>query len=206
MSEAPEIAGDATSVVSGIWHWRIANSAIGGSTSSSQAIAGADRSVLIDPVRLAPDALAELPRPSATVITARCHQRSAWRYRDEFGAEVWAPAGAAATDQEPDHRYGEGDLLPGGLRAVRTPGPEPVHYCLLRDGDPGVLFCSDLLTSSADGSVHYVPLKYHDDPDETRRSVRRLLDLPFDVLCLDHGPPVTGDPKRAIQALLEADR
>jgi glyoxylase-like metal-dependent hydrolase (beta-lactamase superfamily II) len=118
---------------------------------------------------------------------------------------VWAPAAAPATDEEPDHRYDDGDLLPGGLRAVRTPGPEPVHYCLLYEGDPGVLFCSDLLTSSAAGGVHYVPLQYHEDPDETRRSVRRLLDLPFDVLCLDHGPPVTGDPRRAIETLLEAD-
>lgn len=205
MSEAPEIAGDASSVVPGVWHWRVSNSVIGGSTSSSQAIAAEDGSVLIDPVRLAPEALAALPRPSATVITAKCHQRSSWRYRKEFGAEVWAPAGAPATDEEPDHRYGDGDLLPGGLRGVRTPGPEPVHYCLLHEGDPGVLFCSDLLTSSAGGGVHYVPLQYHDDPDETRRSVRRLLDLPFEVLCLDHGPPVTGDPKRAIETLLEAD-
>ena len=205
MSEALEIAGDASSVVPGVWHWRVSNSVIGGSTSSSQAIAAEDGSVLIDPLRLAPQALAALPRPSATVITAKCHQRSSWRYRNEFGAEVWAPAGAPATDEEPDHRYGDGDLLPGGLRAVRTPGPEPVHYCLLHEGDPGVLFCSDLLTSSAGGGVRYVPLQYHDDPDETRRSVRRLLDLPFEVLCLDHGPPVTGDPKRAIETLQEAD-
>ncbi|HEU0192869.1 MAG TPA: MBL fold metallo-hydrolase [Gaiellales bacterium] len=205
MSEAPEIAEDAISVVPGVWHWRISNSAIGGSTSSSQAVADGGGSVLIDPVRLAPQALATLPRPSATVITARCHQRSAWRYRQELGAGVWAPTGAPAADEEPDHRYGEGDLLPGGLRAVHTPGPEPVHYCLLREGDPGVLFCSDLLTSSADGSLHYVPLKYHDDPDQTRRSVRALLDLPFTVLCLDHGPPVTGDPRGAIETLLGSD-
>lgn len=205
MSEPPEIAGDASRVVPGVWHWRIANSAIGGSTSSSQAVAGEDGSVLIDPVRLAPEALAELPPPVATVITAKCHQRSSWHYRQQFGAEVWAPEGAPATEQRPDHRYSEGDPLPGGLRAVRTPGPEPIHYCLLRDRDPGILFCSDLLTSTAEGGVHYVPLKYHDDPDETRRSVRRLLDLPFAVLCLDHGPPVTRDPKRAIEALLEED-
>jgi hypothetical protein len=205
MSEPPEIAGEASRVVPGVWHWRVSNSAIGGSTSSSQAVAGEDGSVLIDPVRLAPAALEELPRPAATVITAKCHQRSSWHYRQALGAKVWAPEGAPATEEQPDHRYGQGDLLPGGLRAVRTPGPEPIHYCLLREGDPGILFCSDLLTSSAEGGVHYVPLKYHDDPDETRRSVRRLLDLPFAVLCLDHGPPVTHDPKRAIEALLEED-
>jgi hypothetical protein len=44
--------------------------------------------------------------------------------------------------------------------------------------------------------------EYHDDSAETRRSVERMLDLPFAVLCLDHGPPVVKDPKSAIRALL----
>jgi hypothetical protein len=34
--------------------------------------------------------------------------------------------------------------------------------------------------------------------------VEKLLDLPFSVLCLDHGAPVTDDPKAALRALLEA--
>jgi glyoxylase-like metal-dependent hydrolase (beta-lactamase superfamily II) len=66
-----------------------------------------------------------------------------------------------------------------------------------------VLLCSDLLRRGEDGDVDFVPLQYHDDPEATRRSVERLLDLPFAVLCLDHGPPVGDDPKAAIRALLE---
>jgi hypothetical protein len=41
------------------------------------------------------------------------------------------------------------------------------------------------------------------DPDEARRSIRKLLDLPFDILCLDHGAPLTEEPKAAIRALLD---
>ena len=41
------------------------------------------------------------------------------------------------------------------------------------------------------------------DPAETRRSVERLLDLPFSVLCLDHGAPITDDPKGALRQLLD---
>jgi glyoxylase-like metal-dependent hydrolase (beta-lactamase superfamily II) len=58
-----------------------------------------------------------------------------------------------------------------------------------------------LLTHYGD-SLGFVPFEYHDDPDETRRSVERLLDLPFEILCLDHGAPLTGDPKAAIRELL----
>jgi hypothetical protein len=202
VSEPPETAAHAEPVVEGVWHWSVANSAIGGATSSSQALALDDGCVLIDPIRLDVDELGSLPRPSAIVLTAKCHQRSAWRYRSTFGAEVWAPDGAPAMDEEPDRRYAEGDVVPGGLRAIRTPGPEPVHFCLLREDAPRILFCSDLLMGDGDGGLAFVPGQFHDDPAETRRSVQRLAELEFDVLCLDHGRPVTTDPHGAIGALL----
>jgi glyoxylase-like metal-dependent hydrolase (beta-lactamase superfamily II) len=66
-----------------------------------------------------------------------------------------------------------------------------------------VLLCSDLLGRREDGELDFIPLQYHDDPDATRRSVERLLDLPFAVLCLDHGPPLADDPKAAIRDLLD---
>jgi hypothetical protein len=204
MTEPVEIARSYEEATPGVWHWRIHNRAIGGSISSSQLVAANGEVVLVDPVQLAPEALAALPRPTAVCLTAKCHQRSAWRYRQELGAPVWAPQGTAPMDEEPDRRYGAGDTLPGGLLAVHTPGPEEVHFCLLLQRDEGgVLLCSDLLRRGEDGDVDFVPLQYHDDPEATRRSVERLLDLPFAVLCLDHGPPVGDDPKAAIRALLE---
>jgi glyoxylase-like metal-dependent hydrolase (beta-lactamase superfamily II) len=204
VSEPREIADHAQPVIEGLWHWSVANSAIGGNTSSSQALAVPGGCVLIDPIPLAPEELDQLPRPTAVLLTAKCHQRSAWRYRSRFGIEVWAPEGARQADEEPDRRYAEGDLLPGGLRALRTPGPEPVHYCLLREEAPRILFCSDLLMDGEAGGLAFVPGKFHDDFAETRRSVERLAELDFDVLCLDHGRPVTEDPRGAIRALLDA--
>jgi glyoxylase-like metal-dependent hydrolase (beta-lactamase superfamily II) len=203
MTEPVETAQSYEEVAPGVWHWRIHNRAIGGSISSSQLVAANGEVVLVDPVRLAPEALAALPRPTAIGLTARCHQRSAWRYREEFGAPVWAPHGTAPMDEDPDRRYGAGDALPGGLLAVHTPGPEDVHFCFLLEPEEGVLLCSDLLGRGEDGELDFIPLQFHDDPDATRRSVERLLDLPFAVLCLDHGPPVADDPKAAIRALLE---
>jgi hypothetical protein len=203
MTEPVEIAQSCQEVAPNVWHWRIHNRAIGGSISSSQLVAANGEVVLVDPVRLAPEALAELPRPTATCLTAKCHQRAAWRYRDELGAAVWAPNGTAPLDEEPDRRYGAGDTLAAGLLAVHTPGPEDVHFCFLLELDEGVLLCSDLLRRSEDGELDFVPVQYHDGPDATRRSVERLLDLPFAVLCLDHGPPLAGDPKAAIRDLLD---
>jgi glyoxylase-like metal-dependent hydrolase (beta-lactamase superfamily II) len=153
-------------------------------------------------VRLSEEALARLPEPSAILLTARCHQRSAWRYRKQFGIEVWLPESASAADEEPDRRYVEGDLLPGELRAIRTPGPEWGQYSFLLEPAPGVLFCSDLISNDPSRGLAFTPFEHHEDPAATRRSVEHLLELPFSILCLDHGPPLKDDPKASLRELL----
>jgi glyoxylase-like metal-dependent hydrolase (beta-lactamase superfamily II) len=203
MTEPREIAEVAREVVPGLFYWQIHNSNIGGAISSSHAVQLDGESVFIDPVRLADDALAALPRPRAVLLTARCHQRASWRYRKQFGLEVWASEDAPATDEEPDRRYAEGDVLPGGLLVVRTPGPEWPHYSFLRQDEPGVLFCSDLISHEGGGKLHFIPPEYHEDPAETRRSVEKLLDLPFTILCFDHGEPIVDEPKEALRLLLQ---
>jgi len=204
MTEPKEVAGSAEEVLPGLYHWRISNSNIGGGLSSSHALVVEDACVFIDPVRLADEALAALPAPTAIVLTARCHQRAAWRYRAQFGVEVWLPLDASAADEEPDCLYTDGDELPGGLLAVRTPGPERPHYSLLDERGAGIVFCSDLVINTGGGVLRFVPPEFHEDPAETRRSVQKLLDLPFSVLCFDHGEPITDDPKAALRALLES--
>jgi len=206
MSEPRETAARVEEVVEGLYHWRIHNSGIGGNVSSSHALATGDDCVLIDPVRLAEDAMAALPLPTAVVLTAKCHQRSAWRYREQFGIEVWLPEDASAADEEPDRRYADGDVLPGGLVAVRTPGPEWPHYSLLLEGAPSVVFCSDLVMHAGGGTLHFVPPEFHEDPAETRRSVDKLLGLPFAILCFAHGAPIVDDPKAALRRLLDSSR
>jgi glyoxylase-like metal-dependent hydrolase (beta-lactamase superfamily II) len=201
MTEPSEIADRAEPVADGVWWWGIRNSNIGGGASSSHLIATGGDVVLVDPVRLAPDQLDALPAATGIVLTAKCHQRSAWRYRREFGVEVWAPQGAPAADEEPDHRYAAGDRIPAGLEAVLTPRPEPVHYCMLaRERD--ALVCSDLLMGDPEQGLEFVPGRFHDDPAQTRASTEALLGLPFSLLCLDHGRPFADGP-RAIQQLLD---
>jgi hypothetical protein len=206
MSEPREIATSVELVTDGVWHWRIRNSNIGGAISSSHAVADDEGCVLIDPVRLADEALATLPSVRAILLNATTHQRAAWRYRRELSVEVWGADDARTGDEEPNRRFAEGDVLPGGLRAIRTPGPEWPHYSLLLEREPGVLFCSDLISNDGDRELAFVPAEFHEDPAETRHSVERLLELDFSILCLDHGVPLADDPKAAIRNLLATTR
>lgn len=196
MSEPEAVAQEVEEVVPGVWHWSVHDERID-FISAAHAAAG----VLIDPLPLAPDAFARLGEVSAIVLSCGSHQRSAWRLRGELGVPVWAPRLSKEIDEEPDERYGDGDELPGGLRAVFTPGAGTTQHTLLLES-PSVAFVPDLLLQYPDGRVDFVDEKYLVDIEQARESARRLFDLDFEVLCLGHGKPLTDDPKAAIATLL----
>lgn len=204
MSEPREVASRVEEVAPGVFHWRILNSAIGGAVSSSHAIAVDGRSVLIDPVRLSDEALTELPLPVAVVLTATCHQRSAWHLRSELDIEVWVAEDAPAPDGVPDRTFAAWDVVPGRMLAIPTPGPQASHYAFLLERDPGVLFCGDLVANGESERLDFIPPEFQDDPAEAHRSVERILGLPFTVLCTAHGRPVTVRPKHQLSRLVES--
>ena len=188
------IADRAEELVPGVWHWRVRDERIGGAWGCSHAADG----VLIDPHRLADDAFARLGEITAIVLTTSVHQRAAWQLRRELGVPVYLPAAAREAEEEPDERYAEGDALPGGLRAIFTPGAGTTQHSLLLPRDAGVLFTPDLFVRSASGPLAWVPFEYMHDPEEAGRSAARLLGLEFDVLCMGHGAPVVGGAREAL--------
>lgn len=202
MSEPQALADRADEVVPGVWCWSVHDNRID-FVSAAHAVADDEGVVLIDPLPLAPEALAALGEVTAICLTAGTHQRSAWRYRRELGARVYAPGLSKQIDEEPDVRYSDGDTLPGGMRAVFTPGAGTTQHTFLLEREGGVAFVPDLFTHLPERGLRMVRDEYMHDPEEARRSVRKLLDLSFSLLCLDHGQPLRDDPKGAIRALLE---
>ncbi len=203
MSEPREVATDVEEVVPGVWHWRVHDDRID-FISAAHAVLADEGTVLVDPLPLAPEALERLGDVTAICLTTSSHQRSSWRYRRELRAQVYAPALARELDEEPDRRYAEGDVLPGRLRAVFTPGAGTTQHTFLLEGEPTVAFVPDLLARPPGGRVELVPAQYMHDPEEARRSLEKLLGYSFSVMCLSHGAPVTDDPHGAIRAALEA--
>jgi Metallo-beta-lactamase superfamily len=202
MSEPKAVAETIEEVVPGVWSWSVHDDRID-FVSTAHAVAAADGVVLIDPLPLGPDGLAQLGDVTAICLTAGTHQRSAWRYRRDLGAKVYAPALSRQIEEEPDARYGDGDELPGGLRAVFTPGAGTTQHTFVLEREGGVAFVPDLFTHVPERGLRMVWDEYMHDPAEARRSIRKLLDLPFSILCLGHGAPLPDDPKAAIRELLE---
>jgi hypothetical protein len=205
MTEPRAVAASVEDVVPGVWHWLVKDDRIG-AWSSAHAVSSDEGTILVDPLPLEAEALAGLGDVTAICITAGTHQRSAWRYRRELGARVYAPALSRQVEEEPDVRYGDGDRLPGGLVAVFTPGAGTTqHTFVLARDQGGIAFVPDLLTNYPDRGLAFVEEEHLHDPEEMRRSVRKLLDLPFTVLCLAHGRPIREAPKEAIRDLLARD-
>jgi hypothetical protein len=204
VSEPNAVAETVDEVLPGVWTWSIHDDRID-FVSTAHAVAGPDGVVLIDPLPLQLDALRSLGDVAAICLTAGTHQRSAWRYRRELEVPVYAPALSKLIDEEPDVRYTEADELPGGLRRVFTPGAGTTQHTFLLEHDGGIAFVPDLFAHLPERGLAIVGEEEMPDPEEARRSIRKLLDLPFTILCLDHGAPLRDDPKAAIRALLEQD-
>jgi hypothetical protein len=203
VSEPKTVAATAEEIVPGLWYWGIRDERIGGNPGAAHAVSSNEGTVLIDPLPLAEGPMSRLGTVSAICLTTSSHQRSSWRLRRELGVAVWAPALVREIDEEPDERYAEGDVLPGGLEPIFTPGAGTRQHSLLHRASRA-LFTPDLFARMPGGPLAMVSAQYMHDPEEARRSAEKLLVLDFSILCLGHGPPITQDPQGAIRAALAA--
>ena len=206
MSEPRHEAETIEEILPGVWSWWVEDNRIGGHRSEAYALVDDGRVVLIDPLPIDEAKLRELGEVEAIVLTAGNHQRAAWRFRRAFGAPVYAPENAYGLEDEPDHSYSGGDLLPGRLTAFHAPGPVESMHALWRARPVSVVFLSDLLTHDGSGHPAFVPSEWQDEPWRTRESVRRIVeDLPVDALCFAHGPPLLEGARRVLERALAED-
>ena len=86
--------------------------------------------------------------------------------------------------------FQHGELLPGGLRAVHTPGHSPGHTALLHE-ETGVLFTGDAVMNVR--GVRYAPGFLCTDAERNRQSADHLGELDFEVAAFAHGPELRRD-------------
>lgn len=106
-----------------------------------------------------------------------------------------------------DRAVGEGDVLEalGGLEVVHTPGHTPGALSLYQR-ERRILFCGDALFNAdpmTGGPGLDFPIRLISvDNAQARESVRKLAELPIDVLCCGHGEPIVDGANEKIRALL----
>lgn len=204
MSEPLATAQSLEEILPGLFHYRVRDERIDWD-SEAYALSDGGRVVLIDPLPLVEAELRRLGKVEAILLGAAAHQRSAWRLRRATGAPVHAPRGAEGLDEEADVAYGDGDRLPGGVRALHAPGPRESHHVLYLSSGPGVLFLTDLVLREPGGRIRFIADDHMSDPPRARRSARHLLEYRFDILCFGHGRPITSKGRAAFEEMLAHD-
>jgi glyoxylase-like metal-dependent hydrolase (beta-lactamase superfamily II) len=192
----------------GIWHWTARHPKIGVDVSSYYLAA---EGVLLDPL-IPPEGIEWFEKhaaPRDILLTNRHHDRDAWRLRERFGSKVHVVRNGLHElgNRGPVEAFDFGDRLPGGGVAyevgVICPDETALHF-----PDHGVLACADGVMHYGD-QLGFVPDKYMDDPEATKRGLReayrRLLDLDFDVLLVAHGSPVVGGANAALREFATTD-
>ncbi|MFC6942167.1 MBL fold metallo-hydrolase [Salinirubellus sp. GCM10025818] len=124
---------------------------------------------------------------------------------EAFDADVW---GFDPDHELVDHAIADDDLVEMGgydYLAVHTPGHKDDHLCFYAR-DSGVLFAGDLVF--ANGSFGRTDLA-EGDRERLIASIDRLLDLldgDLREMHTGHGPSVTREPRRHVEAAAEAAR
>lgn len=176
-------------------------------TSSAFVIDGA--LYFIDPIPLAPEALAELSEsgvPAAVIVTNGNHERAAATFARRFGIPIYAPREATPEFESPQAQaatqYDDGALLPGGFRAIRLSGGPAGESALYHEAAGGCLIVGDALINLSTTDFSLLPDKYCLAPKELLRSLQMLAALPIEKLFLAHGLPITERATARLKALL----
>ncbi len=139
--------------------------------------------------------IGESSRCTAVIVTSGWHERSALLFSKRTGAPVFVPEGHAKRLEvvESYDTYGDGDRLPGGLKAIAVFG----EAALLSNLHGGTLIVGDALGTSAKWTPKGEALGFH--PGSSREvsidGAGRLLEHEVENLLPAHGPPLLGDAK-----------
>ena len=163
--------------------------------------------ICIDPVEPTADDMETLVREGVAwiVLTNRNHSRAANRVRARTGARTVIHANDA------DHARNQGTELDDGLNLGDTVGPfevvdaagkSPGEVALLWP-DRRILIVGDAIIGNPPGQCGILPERVMDDPSRLRGSLRKLLNLDFDILLVGDGEPILRDAKARLKELVE---
>lgn len=173
------------------------------------AIAADGALYLFDPIPLAEEALGELTlhgTPAAIYLSSGNHERDAAAWARRFSIPIHAHPEAIAEFVSEEGKaaipFQDGEVLPGGFRAVTLPGGPEGETAFYHEGSGGCLVLGDALIHLGGTGFALLPDKYCLHPAQLRRSLSRLKELPLEKLFFAHGLPIVSKARERLALLL----
>ncbi len=168
---------------------------------SSEGLIVIDPAIMQDSDR---NELQNLGTPAHIILTNKDHERMAYEIRDRFGAKIHIHKDdAPLLKQSPDHKFDDGDIVPGNLRAINVANNKsPGETALLLLRGKGILFIGDAIIGWPEGEFSLLPTDKYKDPQRAKESIRVLLDYDYDTVLVGDGESVLEGGKEAIGRFL----
>jgi len=195
-------------ILPGIYQWSWFSQEKGYDFNGHLVVSGAERA-MIDPPPLSEEdrtRLQKLGPIDCIVLTNRDHVREAEAYRTKFKTIVLAPeADAPLMEIKIDRTFKDGDLLPGGIKAIHVPdGKSPGESALFLDRGKGILILGDALIGKSPGKLNQMPPDKYKNPSKAREGIRVLLNYSFDSILVGDGASILTGGRRAIEEFLRS--
>jgi hypothetical protein len=191
-----------------LWLWQVYDPSVKSDLFSSAAQIG-DGLLLIDPIPLAASSLEELTQNgpvSGVLVTNSNHPRAATGFARQFEAPIFAAEPVIG-------EFGEAKTVAVVAGEAIAPGVAPIAIAGAASGemafhfaaDGGTIVIGDALINLEPYGFALLPPKYCSSQKEMRRSLRQLLDWPFERLLFAHGTPILLSARARLETLLAHD-
>lgn len=196
-------ASEIEPVAAGISIWRFYDPSVKADLFST-AVETASGAFLIDPIPLAPDALAELEsrgKVAGIIVTNGNHERAAAQFAEKFRVPIYIDPTVAThlSGIAPVRENG----FPLGMTAVAIEGG-PAGEIAIHFAD--TLVIGDALINFEPYGFALLPPKYCADAKMMRRSLAKLLDYSFERMLFAHGLPILASARDRLELLLNEHR
>jgi hypothetical protein len=200
------VASEIEPVFPGISIWRCYDRSVKADLFST-ALETASGTYLLDPIPLAPDAvasLASLTRIAGIVVTNENHERAAAQFSGKFNVPVYLDAVLASTTRLPSVAATHG--LAAELTAVAIEGGPAGEIAIYFAGSEGTMVIGDALINFEPYGFALLPAKYCSNFKLMRRSLSQLLDYSFERMLFAHGLPILSHARERLEQLLKEQR
>jgi glyoxylase-like metal-dependent hydrolase (beta-lactamase superfamily II) len=198
-------ASDLLRLSDSLWLWHVYDPAVKSDLFSS-AVKTDARLFLIDPIPLAPSCLEEMAVPiggASVLVTNLNHLRAAAAFARQFDAPIFAARLVVGEFSATSARtIADGERIGPGVSAVVIDGAATGETAFHFADDGGTMVVGDALINFEPYGFTLLPPKYCSDQKAMRRSLRRLLDWPFEHLLFAHGTPILTAARERLEMLL----
>ena len=147
---------------------------------------------LIDPIPIQPAALEPvlaISKIAGVIVTNTNHERASGEFAERFGVFIYGGSQAPPNDE---------------IRLIKIEGAAPDEIAIHSARDGGTLVMGDALIHMSSEGFTFLPTKYCTNHKLMRKSLRQLLDLPFERILFAHGLPIVSQARTRLENLLNA--